>query len=200
MRSHPALGSLDNPRASSISLVHWPKQGRRGPRSATMARRALSAALFPPPHVLEQDREPLPVPRCRCYGPVADCTLAGSSGCTRRHQYATASTSWRISWRVPSSRTSTCSSNSLEARGTSTCGSGTTMAPMRPSTPRRVAWAFAEPDWPRTAPSLLPVCCAGRSDHLVATPNRSRWRAPLAPRRCTPEWRSRRRLRRQWHP
>ncbi len=29
---------------------------------------------------------------------------------------------------------------------------GDHMAPMRPSTPRRVACAFAEPDWPRTAP------------------------------------------------
>ncbi len=73
-------------------------------------------------------------PCCRCYEPVVDGAPAGSSGCTRRHQCATASTRWRISSRVPSSRTSTCSSNSLEARGTSTCGSGTTMAPMRPST------------------------------------------------------------------
>ena len=39
-------------------------------------------------------------------------------------------------------------------RGTSTCGSGTTIAPMRPSTPRRIACAFADPDLPSTAPMM----------------------------------------------
>lgn len=33
------------------------------------------------------------------YGPASDCALTGSSGWTRRHQWATASTSWRISSR-----------------------------------------------------------------------------------------------------
>src|SRR5205807_2195604 len=101
---------------------------------------------------------------------------------TRPHQLATASTSWRISSRVPSSRRSTCSSKSPEARGTSTCGSGTTMAPMRPSTPRRAACAFAEPDLPRTAPiiatgllrkTLRPVGRDTQSIALASTPGKA---------------------------
>src|SRR5215467_4509603 len=113
------------------------------------------------------------------YGAVTDCALTGSSGWTRRHQWATASTSWRISSRVPSSCRSTCSSKSPEACGTSTCGSGTTMAPMRPSTPRKTACAFAEPDLPRTAPinatgllrsTLRPVGREAQSMALASTP------------------------------
>jgi hypothetical protein len=88
----------------------------------------------------------------RCDEPMADAALPGSSGWIRRHQWATASTNWRISSRVSSSRKLICSSKSLEACGTSTCGSGTTTAPMRLSTPRRAACAFAEPDLPSTAP------------------------------------------------
>src|SRR5260221_13881002 len=67
------------------------------------------------------------------YEAATGCVLTGGSGWTRRHQWTTSSTNWRISSRVPSSCRSTCSLKSLEACGTSTCGAGTTMAPMRPS-------------------------------------------------------------------
>src|SRR5947209_4379125 len=56
------------------------------------------------------------------------------------------------------------------------------------------------PIYPGPLLSMPPVCCAGHCDLSVATPSRSRWPAPPAPRRCTQGWRSGRRLTWRWPP